>query len=191
VERTTDGSGKVTEMAWADIQRLDASANAGELWRGVRIPRFEQVLELVDGRIGLNIHVKDPGANGQVVRRVCDLLREHAVTAIAYIAGDEPTLQIAHAYDPEIARACLASQDDPLLQIEVARRYACQRVQFGRNVTAEQIGYAHEVGLVCNLFWSDDPGEALEYTRERIDVILTNCAHKLVAGGFPAAPRGV
>ena len=42
--------------------------------------------------------------------------------------------------------------------------------------------------------WSDDPQEAMDYVKNGIDVILTNAAHALIAGGFhpsentPAGP---
>jgi len=68
----------------------------------------------------------------------------------------------------------------------VARRYACQRIQFGRSANREQIQRARELGLICNLFWSDDPADGMKYIRQGIDVILTNSAHIMIAGGFAA-----
>ena len=187
VDRTADGTGQVAELGWEEICGLDAGIRSGVAWRGVRIPRLEEVLELTDGRIGLNIHIKDEGPGGATVKRVCDLLTEHALTDSAYIAlATESALRTALEYAPEVPRACLASQSDPSLSIAVAERYACQRIQFSRSVTREQIRRAHALGLICNLFWSDDPQEGMAYVRDGIDVILTNCAHTMIAGGFEA-----
>jgi hypothetical protein len=36
------------------------------------------------------------------------------------------------------------------------------------------IDAAHEHGIVCNMFWSDDPVEAKEFLDMGIDTILTN-----------------
>ena len=33
---------------------------------------------------------------------------------------------------------------------------------------------AHAHGILCNVFWADDPEEALEYLKMGIDTILTN-----------------
>ena len=71
----------------------------------------------------------------------------------------------------------------------MATRTACQRIQFGRHVTPEQIRRAHDLGLICNLFWSDDPQDGRTYVQNGIDVILTNCAHIMIAGGFDALVR--
>lgn len=206
VDRTTDGQGRISEMVWDDIRRLDAGVkhawyNAGdrlradmkrnETWRGTRIPRLEEVLKVVDGRIGLNVHIKNAGPDGRLVKMVCDILRKEALLDIAYIAGcTEAVLQTACEYAPEVSRACLLGQGGAgFSQIELARKYACQRIQMGGEVTESQIRCAHDAGLICNYFWSDDITEAREYIRKGIDVILTNCAHTMMAGGFDALRR--
>lgn len=187
VDRTTNGKGNIAELDWDDIRRLDAGVRLGGSWEGVHVPRLEEVLEVVDGRIGLNIHIKEGGPDGITIRRVCDLLIKDALTDIAYVALEtEAALQIAHDYAPDIPRACLACQDDPPKSIAVAQRWACQRIQFSRQVTRDQICRVREAGLICNLFWSDQPEDAMRYVRNGIDVILTNCAHTMVAGGFHA-----
>ena len=191
VDRTTDGTGRIAELSWKEIRSLDAGICTGVAWRGVRIPCLEEVLEETDGRIGLNIHMKSEGPDGATIRRVCDLLTDRALTDIAYLAlATESALRTALEYAPDIPRACLVSQGDPSVSIDVAARYACQRIQFGRHVTQERIHRAHELGLICNLFWSDDPGDGMAYVRNGIDVILTNCAHTMIAGGFAALNGG-
>jgi glycerophosphoryl diester phosphodiesterase len=56
-----------------------------------------------------------------------------------------------------------------------AVRYKCSKVQFCKLfLTQKMIDDAHKQGLVCNLFWADDPEEALEFTKIGINTILTN-----------------
>ena len=185
VERTTDGRGKIADMRWADIRKLDASVKNGPAWRGVRMPRLEEVLDLTAGRMELNIHIKETGANGQLVKQTCDTLRQRSLFDSAYIAGGVEVLQIASAYAPELPRDCLADFENPFLQIKTAEKYACRRIQTGQHVTAEHTRAARAAGLICNMFWSDDAREALDYVNKGIQVILTNCANQLIADGFP------
>jgi glycerophosphoryl diester phosphodiesterase len=115
----------------------------------------------------------------------CDRLREQGLLGLAYIAGgSEDVLQVAQEYLPELPRACLVSQEGPATQIAVAQKYACQRIQFNRSVTAEHTRRAHEAGIICNLFWSDEPEDGRQYVCNGIDVILTNRANAMIAGGF-------
>ena len=180
VDRTTNGEGMIAEMTWANIQRLDAGITLGAGWSGVRIPRFEDVLNIVDGRLAVNIHIKEPGFDGQLVKFVCDLLYQQGLPQMHYIAGDEDVLEVALDYAPEIPRACLAAQKVPDHMITVAEKFACNRVQFGRNVTPKALKKAHELGLICNLFWSDELNDAQSYLSMGINVVLTNAAHKLL-----------
>ena len=41
------------------------------------------------------------------------------------------------------------------------------------------IDKAHANGIICNVFWSDDPEETQKYLDRGIDVILTNNYHKI------------
>ncbi len=190
VDRTTDGQGAIADLTWEEIRRLDAGSKRGEAWRGIRVPRLEEVLELVEGRVGLNIHIKEAGPQGRLVRMVCDHLEARGLLEAAYIAGGaEDVLQAARDYRPDLARACLLSERGPATQVALARRYACQRVQFGRAMTAAEARLAHASGIICNLFWSDDPEDGRAYVQRGIDVLLTNCANVMIAGGFGTRPR--
>ena len=180
VNRTTDGEGIVTDLTWDQIREFDAGCRLDERWRGVRLPRFEEVLDLVDGRAMINIHIKAPGPDGKLVRLVADLLRERGMTQLGYIAGEEDVLAAALTCAPEIPRACLAHQRDAPRLIATALRYQCQRLQFFRNVEEEHCRAAAEAGLIRNLFWSDELADAQHYVDMGIDVLLTNEAHRLL-----------
>jgi glycerophosphoryl diester phosphodiesterase len=180
LDRTTDAAGRIMDMAWSDIRKADAGIRCGEAWRGVPVPRFEEVLEAVDGRAGINIHIKHPGPDDALVRQVCDRLRAEAALDLCYVAGDEEVLRAAQQHAPDVARACLAFQDQPDRMIASALAFGCRRVQFGRDVDDAQIRRARAEGLLCNLFWSNEPADAREYVRRGIDVILTDCAHQMI-----------
>lgn len=190
VDRTTNGSGRIAEMDWSEIRELDAGLQRGPGWRGVRVPRFEELVEFVDGRCGLNIHIKEPGPDGRLVKLVCDMIRERGLMQLGYVAGEEDVLQVAKDYAPDVSRACLAQQKDPARQLEVALEFDCARAQFSRDtVTEDDARRAHDAGIVCNLFWSDEPDDAWGYVQRGIDVILTNAANLLIDGGFPVTSR--
>jgi glycerophosphoryl diester phosphodiesterase len=63
--------------------------------------------------------------------------------------------------------------------VDAATAFGCRRVQFPRSVGADDIARAKDNGLVCNLFYSNEPEDAREYLALGIDVILTDRAHAL------------
>jgi glycerophosphoryl diester phosphodiesterase len=63
VDRTTNGSGYLTDLSLAEVGKLDAG-------KGERIPTFQEVLRLTSGRVGLMLEIITPGIAGQVCRVV-------------------------------------------------------------------------------------------------------------------------
>lgn len=182
VDRTTNGKGLISEMKWTDIKQLDAGIKTGPEWRGIRVPHFREVVELIDNQAILNIHIKNEGPNGKLMKKICDFVNQYNL--LAYISGSsQSVLQEAKNYGADIERACLKGQHTPSLQIELAQKFDCLRIQFGRVVKEKDIKKAHELGLVCNLFYSDDPTDAVGYLQKGIDVVLTNCANILFETG--------
>ena len=63
VSRTTGCAGLVTELTTKEIRSLDAGSWFSPLFKGLRLPLFEEVLDLAAGRTMLNIHIKSMLAN--------------------------------------------------------------------------------------------------------------------------------
>lgn len=61
VDRTTDGSGPIAAMDWAQLRRLDAGVRFSDAFRGTRLPRFEEVLERYGPDTAINLHIKSAG----------------------------------------------------------------------------------------------------------------------------------
>ena len=61
VDRTSDGTGMVSEMTLAELKRLDFGVKRGEKYRGTRIPTFREFLELArrDKTMQFNFEFKD------------------------------------------------------------------------------------------------------------------------------------
>ena len=51
----------------------------------------------------------------------------------------------------------------------------CKKIQlFKPYFNADTVKEAHEHGIMCNVFWSDDPEETKQFRQMGIDTILTN-----------------
>lgn len=61
LDRTTNGHGKIKNMDYEHLRRLDAGSWKGRAFRGERVPSLEEVLELASGRLRLNIELKTSG----------------------------------------------------------------------------------------------------------------------------------
>lgn len=91
VDRTTDGSGRVDALTWAGIRELDAGHGFRDpegrpafRGRGVRIPRFAEVLEAFP-RLRLNVDVKAPDA----ARGLVEIVRRHGAEDRVLVAAEK------------------------------------------------------------------------------------------------------
>ena len=62
VDRRTNSTGKVAEMTFAQIRALDAGIKSGEQFRGIRVPTFEEALELARGKVCIDVDIKRASA---------------------------------------------------------------------------------------------------------------------------------
>jgi glycerophosphoryl diester phosphodiesterase len=66
VDRCTNGTGKVSEMTFEQIEALDAGIKRGPQFTGTKIPTFDEVLDLARGKIGVYVDIKNATAQDLV-----------------------------------------------------------------------------------------------------------------------------
>ena len=126
VDRTTDGRGYVSEMDLADLRSLDAG-------KGERIPLLTEVLDLIGGRIAVNIELKGEGT----ARPVFELI-EHYVKDENWSHDDFMVSSFNHYELLEFAR----------LQPEIRIGALTEGIPLGYAEFAERLGaYSVNVGL--------------------------------------------
>ncbi len=69
VDRTTDGSGPVSSLTHAELVRLDAGSWFSQAFAGQRVPTLDELLDLVRGKAGLYIEIKQADLD-ETLRRV-------------------------------------------------------------------------------------------------------------------------
>ncbi len=127
----------------------------------------EKVLPLVEGR---PVTPYPP----QVFQKILELLTRYNALGSVYVTGEKDVLLTALHLAPELPRCCLEGHMNYSI-VENALRFGCSRVQFCKLfLTKTMIDKAKAHGLLCNLFWCDDPCEAAAYRRLGIDTVLTN-----------------
>ena len=65
VDRTTDGTGNVSDLTYKYIRSLDAGIKKSEKFKGTLIPTFEEVLAVMPDNVWLNCHLKGDEAVGK------------------------------------------------------------------------------------------------------------------------------
>ena len=108
VDRTTDGSGKVSDLTRAELQILDAGMWFDRRFAGERVPSLDSVLSEVDGRILLNVEIKSEAVDRGIVAKVAAAIRRRKMVDQVVVSSFSPTaLRQMNSEAPEIRTAVL------------------------------------------------------------------------------------
>jgi glycerophosphoryl diester phosphodiesterase len=75
LKRTTGSSKNLWEMNYEDVKSLDAGSWFGEKYKGEPLPRLSDVINLVRGKIKLNIELKNNGHEKELVDRTVKVVQ--------------------------------------------------------------------------------------------------------------------
>ena len=102
VNRTTNGSGLVKDLALADLKTLDAGAWFNPKFAGERVPTLGEVLDWSQGRLGFLIELKNyPYREMPLVEKAIALIEAHAAVDYVVLAGfDHVMLADIHRLRP-------------------------------------------------------------------------------------------
>jgi glycerophosphoryl diester phosphodiesterase len=151
VDRTTDGHGRVQDLTFAELRRLDAGL-------GERIPSLEEVVDLVKNKAHLVVELKQPEAALPLLR----FFEEHQIFEHAHVISFwHPVVKALKEKEPRLRTGVLlvGCPADPAGLARAARADAL--VLHFAYVTRELVETAHAHGLKV-FIWNIDSVEVLK-----------------------------
>ena len=178
LDRVSTGTGKVYDHTYEELLQLDFGCKRSEKFAGLRILTFEQILQKLSCHTIMNIHIKsrkEEEYDSRHLRKIIDLIYKYdAQNHVYFMTGDDRLMEKLRNMAPEICR-CMGAGGDRWSIVDRAIRYGCKKVQlFKPYFNQEMIDKAHANGIMCNVFWSDEPEETVRFLDMGIDTILTN-----------------
>lgn len=149
VDRTTDGTGPVHELTWAQARALDASAKFkdGKHDFGVqRVPRLDEFLDRYAGRTRYRLEIKQRGVEDAALRAV---RARHLMAHAVFTSFSLDSVRAVRRAAPDAQVAYLSSEptlDDAVITkaLEAGVNEVAPRAE---RVTAEMVQRAQAAGL--------------------------------------------
>ena len=185
VDRTTDGSGSVSDFTVEQLLCLDAGAKFSPEFKGERIPRFAEVLQLAANTSTLlNIEIKasspGSGVSQAVVEHLCQFDKQGEYIVSSF---EMEELLAVRDHCSKVALALLGESADIL---PFAERHHIPWIHVEHtSVSRETIARAHSVGIRVNVWTVDDP-KTLPYWQEiGVDKVCTNRPARMIGASLP------
>lgn len=178
VDRTTNGTGKITEMTFDEIRALDAGIKKDARFAGTKVPTFEEALDCLpkDG-LWINVHC------GGAAVEVAQILKAKGRLHQAFISTSLKEIANARKMVPEVL-ACNMSRTGGWGKpwtAEQSALYATQTVEnhcnFLQLVTPcspEDAKMMHAADVKINYFFCNDPQKLEAILSFGTDFVLTD-----------------
>jgi glycerophosphoryl diester phosphodiesterase len=187
VATTTDGKGQIGDLTLAEIKKLnDAAKFADQKWSPQTVPTLAELLDLVKGKIGIQIEIKVNAAKVRypgIERKVIDLINARQMAdQVIIISLDLPTVKEVKALDPRIKTGALVDASWFTMRTNAEQSVGDAIAATGADyfmptagpVSQAVIQAVHARGLKIGIWTVDAPQDMLRYASWGVDAITTN-----------------
>lgn len=172
LDRISDGTGLVGNYTLKELKEMNAGHKLG--WN-VPFCTPEEVFAQFANRTVFNIHLKEAGEQGFLVRELLKLAQAHQACDSIYFAASPSELEWIRRAAPSIRRTAIQLPRDEMGIWEMVQTFDCSGVQFWLGMFDEPlIERLHAQGVRCNLFYADTAQDYQKYFAMGVDTLLTN-----------------
>lgn len=179
--RTTDGSGRVSDHTYAELQQLSAGSwfgSSGE-FSDAKIMLLSEALDLVGRKKLLNIEIKDSGNTIEAVEKTVALIKEYGIEGSCYITSFSYTiLKRVKELDPKIKTALIANMaaSTSYSMLEHIDAVSMNYIFVNQSV----VNSAHQNGKLIFVWTVDRKADMEQMVALGVDNIITNRPDKAV-----------
>ncbi|MBI2758059.1 MAG: glycerophosphodiester phosphodiesterase [Chloroflexi bacterium] len=179
LERTTNGSGRLSQKTFSDLRSLDAGSFFSDQFRGVKIPALEEVFETVGKKIFINIELTNYAApHDALVEKVCALVKKHGLEKnVVFSSFFASNLKKAEHLLPGVPRGLLALEG---WMGAWARSFGFAFGEYAAlhpyltDVNAQQVGRVHRLKRRVHVWTVNKPEEIACLKAWGVDGIFTD-----------------
>jgi len=174
VDRTTDGTGEVSDFTLAEIQKLDAGSWKSPKFEGERIPSLHEALGIMPSNIWLNVHLKGGKTLGVKAARM--IVRENRQRQ-AFLACGKDAAEGARAVVPDILICNMDRQKSSWDYVNETIAMKANFIQLLKPISPEFPEYTRKLtenGVRINYFGTDSPEELYELFNTGVQFPLVN-----------------
>jgi len=159
VDRTTNGKGEVSDLAFGEIRRLDAGSWKSPKFRGEKVPTLQETLSMMPINIWLNVHLKGGAEPG---RRTAELIAAEDRLHQAFIACSASAAEAAKTAVPGILICNMDRQGNSWNYVKNTVVMEADFIQLAGGISPqfrEYSGVLTKHGIRVNYFGTDSPQE--------------------------------
>jgi glycerophosphoryl diester phosphodiesterase len=181
VDRTTDGTGKVSNLTLSEIKQLDVGSwfneeypkYAKKEYEGLQVPTLDEILKYFGNKVNYYIEIKQPDENLKVIDKLLEAISQYGLIENVIIQSFSiNSLKEINVKQPKLTLIYLGNPEN--INFKEAAKYADGVGLSYLDLNKQHIEKAHELGLVVHCWTVDDKKEIKKLLEWNVDGIFTN-----------------
>ena len=179
VDRTTNGSGQVSAMTWAELRELDAGSHFSPEFQSERLPRLAEVYEAFGGKFLINVELKNYAhPMDELTEKAVLLTQQYGLSEKVIFSSFNPfNLTRAHRLDPRIRLGLLTNPgtSGALLRGPLGGLFPHQALHpYFKDVSKTMVQKAHQQGRQVNPWTVNEAADLRRMCDLGVDMIICN-----------------
>lgn len=182
VDATSNGKGEIKDMSLSELKALDFGSYFSPDFKNTPLPTLPELLKLVSGMKLINIEIKPPKVNNDLVKRTIDEVYKFSLEEKVIISCFDPDcLYKSKEIAPAIKTALLYEKGDlgneimSFGEVKFCRQVGVDAVHPQRILLTEQlVKDFHSAGLAVNPWTVNEPKDILDLTAWGCDGLISD-----------------
>ena len=185
LERTTNGQGNVADHTLQEIKKLDAGAWFNPQFAGERIPTLREVLALAQGKVPVNIEIKNPTHGRYAITELSEKALQEVkgaemLSQVIFSSFNPVFLEFFQKKEPRAWVAFLYHRPwNSIPEITAGREFQVLNLR-NIHLTREKVDKIRKEGLTLNVYTVNSEEELEQFVRWGVDGIITNYPDRLI-----------
>lgn len=183
LSRTTNGSGFANRLTYNELKKFDSGFWFGKEYEGERIPSLEELLQFADGKILLNIELKNLGTSPEhSIKSIFNLVQKYDfVDKVVFSSFYYNQLKISKEIYPNIPIAPIKIPKDNTKPSDLKKILNCEGFVCGIDEISEKIVQdAHQSGLFVGVYSIDTEEHLQQVINLGVKAIVTNFPKEII-----------
>ncbi|MFA6065914.1 MAG: glycerophosphodiester phosphodiesterase family protein [Candidatus Babeliaceae bacterium] len=169
IDRTTNGTGSIKALTWDTIKKYDAGS-------GERVPLLSEVFDLVDGRVIINVELKDERAAEPVAQLINEYMRNKKWSPDVFIVSsfNRRAVRTFKRHCPMVNTGLIFERNSTVRLDRVKRVQAHYAIIHHQSITEAFINNAHTCGIKVFVYTVNDKAVGKKLQLMHIDGIISD-----------------
>ncbi len=182
IDETSNGSGLIYKKNLSELKALDFGSYFSDEFKGITLPTLPELLDLTKNMKLINIEIKPPKNDCDLVKRVVETIHEYDIVENSIVSCFDPEcIRLVKELDKNVKTGLLYEDDklgNEIMNFGVSKY--CKQLNANaahphrKLITQKEVMELHNLGMAVNPWTVNKEEEIIRFTNWGCDALITD-----------------